>query len=92
MVAANRPEPRLVDQVQALYVFCTAINQVAYGDEQVFISLKANLIQTVHQVGVAAVQVANNPDIAPVSAVNALINAHAIFLLAARRSQRTSAR
>ncbi|SYC95487.1 Uncharacterised protein [Klebsiella pneumoniae] len=73
MVAANRPEPRLVDQVQALYVFCTAINQVAYGDEQVFISLKANLIQTVHQVGVAAMQVSNDPHVTPVIAINFLV-------------------
>nr|DAL36385.1 MAG TPA_asm: hypothetical protein [Caudoviricetes sp.] len=86
MVTANRPEPRHSNHLQALDVFRAAVNKVTNRDQQITSRVERNLFELIHQQRVAPMQIADDEDIAPVSAINALIHAHADFLLAARRS------
>ena len=86
MVSAHSPEPRHSNQLQALDVFRAAVNKVSNRNQQITSRVERNLFELIHQQRVAPMQIADDEDIAPVSAINALIHAHADFLLAARRS------
>jgi hypothetical protein len=52
---------------QAFDVFRTAIDKVTYRNQQITQRVKTDPFQLVHQQRMATMQIANNPDVAPVA-------------------------
>ena len=74
MIPPNGPEPATAQQAKTIGALRPAIDQIAHRDQQIGPGIKAQLTQAIHQQRKAAMQIAHQPDITPVAAVNTLIH------------------